>query len=310
MNHNLKRFLLGLAGLILLIGLLYAEEDLRGWHAWHKFKHQWEARGERFDRSSVVPPAVPDDQNFALTPIVASSYEMMLDPSGHELKVRNTNVVNRLKLAVSPDGKSPANGTGNWQKSAASDLKVWQEYYRAQVATADPFPVAPQPQSPAADVLLALSKYNPAIEELRQAGQLPGSRFPVDYGAEDPSAILLPHLGSLKGCAQVLQLRALAELDNGQNEKALDDVKLMLRLVESVRTEPILISHLVRLAILQLALQPVWEGMARHQWSDAQLAGLDQELARLDFLSDYQLAMRGELVLFQGGIFDYLRGHA
>ena len=156
-------------------------------------------------------------------------------------------------------------------------------------------------------MLLALSKYDSTIEELRQAGQLPGSRFPLEYDKDDPAAMVLPHLAVLKGCAQVLQLRALAELQNGQTDQALADIKLILRLVDSVRTEPILISHLVRIAMVNIALQPVWEGLAEHRWSDAQLAELDQELAGLDFLSDYKLAMRGEMVLFQGGIFDYLR---
>jgi hypothetical protein len=113
----------------------------------------------------------------------------------------------------------------------------------------------------------------------------------------------------MKGCTKVLQLRALAELQNGQSDKAQADVNLMLRLVDSIRTEPILISHLVRIAMTQIALQPVWEGLAEHQWSDAQLAELEQELAKLDFIVDYKLAMRGEMVLCQGGFFDYLRHH-
>jgi hypothetical protein len=43
------------------------------------------------------------------------------------------------------------------------------------------FPVAPQPQSAAADVLLALSQYDPVLEELRTASRLPYSRFPLNY---------------------------------------------------------------------------------------------------------------------------------
>jgi len=70
-------------------------------------------------------------------------------------------------------------------------------------------------------VLLALSKYDPAIEELRQASELPASRFPLEYDKEDPTGILLPHLAALKRCSQVLQLRAIAELQNGQSDKAL-----------------------------------------------------------------------------------------
>ena len=307
-GRKTKRFLFGLACLVLLMALFYAEEDWRGWHAWQKFKHKWEAKGERFDPASVIPPSVPEEQNFALTPIVASCYLGMLDKNGRQLQPRDTNVVDRLKMAVASNGKSPSNGIGNRQKSTMTDLKVWQQYYRAQAETADAFPVALQPQSPAADVLLALSKYDSAIKEVRQARQLPDSRFPLEYDKEDPWAILLPHLGALKGCAQVLQLRAIAELQNGQSELALDDVMLVLRLTDTIRTEPFLISHLVRIAILQIALQPVWEGLARHQWSDAQLVELERELAGLDFLSDYKLAMHSELV-FQGGMFDYLRRH-
>jgi hypothetical protein len=305
-----KRFLFGLACLAGLIALFYAEENWRGWYAWHKFKHQWEVKGERFDPASVIPPMVPEDQNFALTPIVFTCYGNLLTRDGKEvpIKDRDTNFVKRLKMSVAPNGKSPPNGIGNRQKSTMTELKIWQQFYRAQAETADAFPVALQPQSPAADVLLALSKYDSAIKELRQARQLPYSRFPLEYDKEDPWAILLPHLAALKGCAQVLQLRAIAELQNDQSEQALDDVMLMLRLTDSIRTEPFLISHLVRIAILQIALQPVWEGLARHQWSDAQLIELERELAGLDFLPDYKLAMHSELV-FQGSMFDYLRRH-
>ncbi len=71
---------------------------------------------------------------------------------------------------------------------------------------------AAEPKTPAADVLFALSIYNPTIEELRQAAALPGSRFPLNYDSESPAAILLPHLAALKGCMRVLELRAIAEL--------------------------------------------------------------------------------------------------
>ena len=307
--RNFKRFLFGLACLVTLIALFYAEEDWRGKHDWEQFKREWEAKGERFDRAGVVPPPVPDDQNFALTPIVATTYETLLDKSGHRIEPPNTNIVNRLEMAVCLNYEQLTNGTGNWQKSIGSDLKVWQQYYRALAATTDLFPIPLQPQSPAADVLLALSKYDKTIDELRQAGRLSDSRFPLEYDKEDPNAMVLPHLSSLKRCAQVLQLRALADLQSGQNDKALDDLKLLFRLTDSIHTEPILISHLVRAAMVNLALQPVWEGLMDHRWSDAQLSEFDQALARLNFLADYKLSLRGELVLCQGGAFDSLRHH-
>jgi hypothetical protein len=303
-----KKTLLVLGGVALLIALFYAVEDWRGWRAWENFRHTWEAKGERFDLASVVPPAVPDDQNFALTPLVATTYANLIDKTGHEIRPQDTNVVNRLKFDLG-DVERNINGLGQWSKGTVSDLKPWQEYYRTLAATTNLFPVAPQPQSPAADVLLALSKFDATVEELRTAGKLPESRFPLEYDKDCPAAILLPHLAALKGTAQLLRLRAIAELQSGESQKALDDVRLLLRLVDSIRTEPILISHLVRIAILQIALQPIYEGLAERRWSDAQLAELDALLSRQDFLADYRTAMRGEMVLMEIGCIQYLRHH-
>jgi hypothetical protein len=301
------RILIVLAGLAILVSFFYAEEDWRGWHAWQKFKREWEAKGEKFDFASVIPPSVPDDQNFALTPIVFTSYGSMLTRDGKVIprKDRDTNFVDRLKMSVAYNDDWPVTN-GNWQIAKMSDLKVWQNYYRALAAKTNEFPVSSQPQTPAQDVLLALSKYDSTIEELRQASQLPYSRFPLEYDKSNPAEILLPHLPDLKRCSQVLQLRAIAELQNGQSEKALDDVKLSLRLADSIHTEPILISQLVRVAFLHITLQPIYESLAEHKWSDTQLAELDSELSKLDFLADYELSMRGERALDIGTI-EYLR---
>jgi hypothetical protein len=64
--------------------------------------------------------------------------------------------------------------------------------------------------------------------------------------------------------------------------------------MESVRSEPIVISHLVRIAMLQIALQPVWEGLADRQWTEADLNVIESKLSELDFLADYHLSMRSE----------------
>jgi hypothetical protein len=273
-----------------------------------RYERQWEAKGEHFDFASFIPKPVPDDQNFALTPIVASCYESLLDKNGHRVVPFNTNVINRLAMETYGEeslAHYPTN-SGNRAKGLKTDLKEWQLYYRTLATKTNEFPVAPQEQSPAADVLLALSRYDSTIEELRQAATLPYSRFPLNYDSDFPATINLPHLSALKSCSQMLQLRAVAELQNGQSDLALADVKLMLRLNDSIRTEPFLISHLVRIDMLNLTLQPVWEGLQDHKWSDAQLVELDQELAKLDFLADYEFSMRGERAMEMANI-EYLR---
>jgi hypothetical protein len=295
-----QRILYWLACLALVIVMVWLGLNESGRSAWDNYRRQGEAKGERFDFVSFIPKPVPDDQNFALAPIVASCYAEILDAHGHRVIPPNTNVVDRLELERYSDYslvKTPTNGLGSWTQGMTADLQVWQNYYRALSAKTNLFPVPPQPQSPAADVLLALSRYDSVIEELHVAGRRPESRFPLNYDADPPTLILLPHLGPLKQSSQVLQLRAIAELQNGQPQQALDDVRLILRLTESIRTEPFLISHLVRIAMVQIALQPIWEGLAGRQWSDAQLAELNQALARLDFPADYEFSLRGERAL-------------
>jgi hypothetical protein len=326
--RNVKRFLFGCACVATLIAMLYAEEDWRGKHDWDAFKKKWEAKGENFDKQSVVPAPVADEENFAMSPvwIAAEKYNFLREPKRAEAwygdRIYSEDVSNFSRLfpvtttaIVGTNWPSWAPETpeapDDWRTATLTDLKPWQAYYR-NLEKARPeasISIAPQPQSPAADVLLALSKYDPLIEQLRQDSERPYSRFPLEYDAEDPAAILLPHLAALKQCAMVLQLRAIAELQNGQSDKALNDIRLILRLSEAIQTEPILISLLVRMAIAQIAIQPIYEGLANHEWSDAQLAELDSVLAKEDFLAGYKTALRSEMVLFQGGIFDYLRHH-
>ena len=71
----LRAVLVLAAGLMTLVALFYAEENWRGRRAWLAYKRQFEARGGSLDLKSVIPPAVPDDQNFAMTPLFKSFYD-------------------------------------------------------------------------------------------------------------------------------------------------------------------------------------------------------------------------------------------
>jgi len=309
--RNFRRVLIVVVSLAVLIGLFYLVEDWRGISSWTKFKREWEAKGEHFDMASLAPAAVPDEQNFAMTPIVASSYARMLTPDGHRIDPPNTNVVNRLEmpLEVQVEGlEDSLPSPGDWLNAVKIDLAAWQRYYQKAAALTNMFPIPSHPGQPAADVLLALSIYEPAIEELRQASLRPASRFPLDYDTDKPFGILLPHVAGLKGCTMILELSACAELELGQSQKALDDVRLIMRLAESIRTEPNLISQLVRIAMVNLALQPVWEGLTEHKWSDRQLITLQEEFKRPDFIADYRLGVRGEMA-WELGILDCVRRH-
>src|SRR5262245_58176939 len=68
----------------------------------------------------------------------------------------------------------------------------------------------------------------------------------------------------------------------------------MLRLAESPSSEPTLISQLVRVACLQIAIQPVWEGLAERRWSAAQLQTLQARFQQVDFVADLKRVLEAE----------------
>jgi hypothetical protein len=295
----LGRKVLALGCLATLVALFYAVEDWRGRRAWQDYKRAREAEGEWFDLVSKAPPPVPDDQNFFETPLFNDMHYVQ---TNGVTVWRDTNWWHHVifdAFGPEPEGnKAPS--TGSWIKAQRVDLAAWQAFYRGSnnwfAAQSGPrtnyFPIAKEAQTPAADVLLALGRFEGNRQLLIAAAARPQARFWINY--EGGFSALLPHLARLKRSSPYLALHANAALKAGDRETALEDMKLLFRLMETVRSEPIVISHLVRIAMLQIALQPVWEGLADRQWTDADLRVIESELGKLDFLADYDLAMRNE----------------
>jgi len=289
----LRKGLFFVACLATVIAFLYVEENWRGKRAWENYKREWEAKGEKFDLASFVPPPVPDEENFAMTPFLAPLYDLNPRPlQPDQSPWRDTNAVDRAQN-LTKDLKEPKSA-GDWTKGELTDLAAWVS---AQHKKGEPEKPALNRTEAAAEVLRMLERYRPVLDELQTASQRPYARFNVHYADkdQDPAAILLPHLGVVKQPARLFYLRASAELALGRTDQAFADVKMTLYLADTIKGEPFLISELVRFAVLQMALtRPVWEGLAGHQWSDAQLAELEQQLGGIDMLAEYGHSIRGE----------------
>ncbi len=300
----LRRLLVIVACVVTVIALFYAEEDLRGKRAWTKFKREGEAAGEKFDRAAFIPPPVPDDQNFTLTPLLRPAFDFAHTENG--LRWRDTNAWQHLSnirfdLEVHGSGKKTPN-IGEWQQGSLANLAQAADFYRGNTN---------YPQSAGGNdaevVLTALNKFEPDLKELREAAAArPFSRFPIEYDFNPPFAILLPHLAPLKGIISVCEVRAVAELELHKIDDAFADLQLAFRVSDSLHGEPFLIDHLVRLAGLSITMQGIREGLVRHAWSDAQLAAFEKQLANLDLLSDYKHSMRAELAFHISGL-EYFR---
>jgi hypothetical protein len=315
-----RRLGFALIVLVTLVGLLYAVENFRGARAWKAYVREQAAQSEKLTLTALAPPPVPDDQNLAACPLLNPIFDYRIERTGKYGRTktwRDTNGLERLGRLFDREGI-----VLNYSRSLAAshsrdpqvrarleaidearrgldrigrtngwiNLAAWQKFYRAGTNLADV-----PPGTPAADVLAALRGIEADLGELqREAARRPLARWPIRYDDEMPYAILLPHLARIKGSAQMLHLRAAARFAAGDTAGGLADLELGMRLAESLRDEPLLISQLVRIACHALLVQPLKEGLARHLFTDAQLADLQQQWGAPDLLAGYQLAMRGE----------------
>jgi hypothetical protein len=269
------------AALITLLALYHAEENWRGRRAWEDYEKAMETKGVSFDFATYIPPPVPDDQNFAMTPFLAPLFDFLPGTQ----KVRDTNAQARaLSLG---DRLKPFH---------TNKMDMWIE--------GKPLETRANPSN----VLETLEAVDPILAEMQTASHRPYSRFNLDYDLELKAGILLPHLAVIKQLCQALELRASAELALGQTKAAFLDVDLMYRLMNSIQSEPFLISELSRAGNLTQMLQPIWEGLANHQWSDKQLEDFTQKLQSLNFLDDDGRVLRSECHLFDS-LFAALRSN-
>ena len=287
----------------------YGWENHRGNRLWEQTRRGLEARGEVLDAKPFIPPLVPDDQNLAFAPLFARLYQYKVDPKTGLLTFQPAGRTHVSETTDAlPYGKEGTGGTvrpalPNWIAGHALDLAALQRYYRAR----PDFPRSPQPQTPAEDVRLALTRFDPLLDELaRAAAERPLGRFPVNWTQQPASMIYLPEDNLVQVIVSTLRLRATAFLALGRSDDALRDVTLGLRLMRTCEAEPVLIANLVDVTCVALLMQPVWEGLAAHRWNAAQLATLQGELSRINLIRDFARSCRAERALFMVPLIDDL----
>ena len=258
----IRRWLFIVACLVTLVALFYAEEDWRGRHAWNTHKREREAKGESFEWSSIVPPPVPDNENFATTPLFAELFP----------KPPHSPMLNAIRLPDCP--QHPQQFTGNYRLGRADNLSIWPECFTNT------------------DLLVALSKCDLILHEITEASRRRYCRFPIRY--EDNFDVFLPHLNYMYALARAYRLRALVRLSIGQSDAALEDVQTILRLADKLNGEPVLMSFLVRVAMLDITREPIWEALAAHRWNESQLAALQAQLEKVDQCASLAKMLQGE----------------
>jgi len=238
------------------------QEHYHGKAQWEAWKRERMAKGDVFEWKAILPPDVPDADNFAKAPLIA------------EAMVEGGTMSPRLKALGFPENANSA--LGDWKLGTSDDLVAFAKACGAR------------------DIWQALVPFEIGLKELEEASRRSRCKLTVDYAEGQ-----IPTLPGLRGPAKLLRLRALANLERGEGEAALRDLQTIWRLSDHLKGEPHLMAILLREALVGFSIQVVWQGLEEHRWKLAQLAQIQESLSRMDLLESYRLAIFAERLNFQ-----------
>ncbi len=319
----LKRFAFALAVLITLTVLVLAFEGWRARRAWLACQQELAARGEKLDWASVAPAPAPEDQNFLAAPPLAACFGFATNQAGTTTGAGETNACDELTRRFAWAGRLQS--SGNWREGTVTPIEAWQAQLRATNGAssqrqmeqrmaqryglpeeasipppARPIPAHPAlvalrarpPGTPVEDLRFLLAHDQTTLDAIRAAAHRPMTqlRAPTDLFSGE----MLPWMSALKSLCLVFQASCRTELAAGNPEAAFGDFQTLLALSEAAGSQPLLIGVLVKLALLEIAIAPLWAGLAEHHWPDTQLAAIEARLDRLNLVADIQRGLRGE----------------
>ena len=308
--RTLRTLLVICASLTTVVALFYAEENWRGRRAWLAYQRHFETGGRTPDLKGMVATPVPDDQNFAMTPFFKPL--SVIDPATPWWTSNQTmNLVlafGRLleelprnnRAALKPVVSANLGGAmGDWRRGRSRDIVAAYMVYKWDTnnlaRSAPGFDPANVTREQAAHGILEnLAMVDPILAEIRSAAARPYNRFTDFHHAHFPGSVLLPYLGPINHLARLASYRASAELALDESDDAMLDALVILRLAESIRDERTEISQLVRANVVTSAIQPIWEGLAAHLWTEAQLKRLQDVLLKVDLPTQFRLALEGD----------------
>jgi len=286
-----RRWEIGLALIAITVGFVpgfYLEEKIRGERAWRAYERDAQQRGVKLAFADLIPPPVPDSENFASIPL----FEAVFRASDAKQPIPNPFAVFSSHNSKRPKLSDPI-------KQQPVDLAAWRtffvegKYLPAEGAAA------------AADVLTALDTFADPLAQLREAGARPQCRFPVHW---EKVFVELPHYGIFQDAIPIYALRLEADLAHGESGAAYQDFHEGLRLISALTKDPSLIAGLVRVETAAVLESAVWAGLARGQWGDAELEKIQADLSPWDWLQDFQFSLASERGS-TNGIFDFAIGN-
>lgn len=270
--------------LILIVVAFYGYQNWRSRRAWMAFQQELNQRGESLDLSALLPGPVPDDQNFARSAAFQSLPNQKPADTSAAATVFNALDHLGLESGFYVNNTAPA----SWIQQKFTDFDqhlTWMRSNASQVQSTDR-------REAASAILDGLQPLAGTLRASAKAALLP---FFQSSTNRDAAAALHGNrqaLSTLERLQFLFQLRASARLLLGGIDTAGEDILASLRLAHLARQSPDIKASIRVQLMIARSLQPLWEGLAEHRWSEPQLAAIQTELAEFNLLSDHTNAIQ------------------
>jgi hypothetical protein len=245
-----------IVGAVGLVVVLLAIERVRGELAWAAWEEAMRARGERLTVAELTPVAPTNRETRILNPSEAQALLAVRAPADAPGAMVRV-APGKARVTWAAEGWHEGEGSNSWARIEST--------------------------------LVDLRERLPAI---RSALTNRTYFLHLDYGAG--FEMLLPHLAAEKGAAQALKLAVLDALHRRQLAEAQENLAALTAILEDLRPQPLVISQLVRIACGALLQTAVWEAVQTEDWTDAQLAALQEAWERMEYLGPMADALRME----------------
>ncbi len=225
-----------------------------------KYISELKAKGEPMELAEVVPPPVPPGQNG--TEIFRKAVAL-LDADDTFL---NTNSIHAMDMAAA----------GN-----------------AVICSQQPVVLQTYSTNSWEALTAAVGQNKEALDLLHQIIEHPALDFRIQYerGFGDGFEFTNLNLVQLRKSAKYLSAAAICGLHRGDVAAAVENERAMLVLVNAIQSQRLVISELVRIAITQMAVNLNWEILQSPDVTEEQLAALQNDWVRLNFLQGCKEAL-------------------
>jgi hypothetical protein len=290
-----RRCAIGLGVLLAVIALFLIEEHIRGRIELNAWMKEMRARGEKFTIAELTPPPTPPDQNGASLLMGAGFIAGSVAPQNLPSAMRPVAPGKAVAMVSRPlwaiRDKSTVFSTNGvsafWRTNRSTQTPRIGRDYLPMLITRE-------------DLAAEVTRNSNGFAQVRAALEYPAIDHAVNYSLGSSLSVI--HLINDRNIAQWLRAGSLSALFEANHETSVKNLTALAALIHHRTNEIMLITHLVRMAILQLGLAAVWEALQADGWTDEQLVRLqlawqsDNCVASLARCLEMERAMGSDLI--------------